>query len=110
MDGDGSNIQYISGQEDEEMVARRQGIEERRRRDLSLAELRIQVGLYLLDREAIESGLVKILWLDEHGQIAWENRLNPFTSTLSRLTGCLLNATSLVELAGCSTRGALIEN
>ncbi|KAL4971827.1 hypothetical protein BDW66DRAFT_163373 [Aspergillus desertorum] len=49
MDGDGSNIQNISGR-DEEM-------------------LRIQVALYVLDREAIESGLIKILWLDEHGQI-----------------------------------------
>ncbi|GLI81500.1 hypothetical protein PoHVEF18_009881 [Penicillium ochrochloron] len=111
MDGDGSNIRYISGQDDEEMVARRQDIEERSRRELSIAELRIQVGLYLLDREAIESGLIKILWLDEHGQIAWENRLDPFTSTLSRLTGCLLNATSLVELAGYDgSGGALIEN
>lgn len=110
LDGDGSNIQYISGQDDEEVVARRQEIEEKWR-DLSLAQLRIQVGVYLLDREAIESGLIKILWLDEHGQIAWENRLDPFTSTLSRLTGCLLNATSLVELAGYDgTRGALIEN
>jgi len=85
--------------------------DEERWRELSLAQLRIQVGLYLLDREAIASGLIKILWLDEHGKIAWENRLDPFTSTLSRLTGCLLNATHLVELAGYDgARGALIEN
>lgn len=108
MDGDGSKIQYISGQDDEEMIARRQRMEARWR-DLSLAQLRIQVGLYLLDREAIESGLIKILWLDEHGQIAWEHRLDPFTSSLSQLTGCLLNATSLVELAGYDgSRGARI--
>ncbi|KAL4997572.1 hypothetical protein BDV10DRAFT_91881 [Aspergillus recurvatus] len=109
-DGGGSSIRYRSGQDDEEMIA--QYLEgEERWRDLSLAQLSIQAGLYLLDREAIESGLIKILWLDEHGQIAWENRLDPFTSALSRLTGCLLNATSLVELAGYDgTRGALIEN
>lgn len=109
MDGDGSNLQYISGQNDEDMVAGAQESEEKWR-DLSLAQLRIQAGLYLLDREAIESGLIKILWLDEHGQIAWENRLDPFTSDLDRLTGTLLNATNLVELAGYDgTRGALIE-
>ncbi|PKY05238.1 hypothetical protein P168DRAFT_252492, partial [Aspergillus campestris IBT 28561] len=108
MNGDGTNLQYISGQNDEDTVARAH--ESEKWRDLSLAQLRIQVGLYLLDREAIASGFIKVLWLDEHGQIAWENRLDPFTSELDRLTGSLLNATSLVELAGYDgTRGALIE-
>ncbi|KAL4934862.1 hypothetical protein BDV06DRAFT_217834 [Aspergillus oleicola] len=82
-DSGGSSIQYHSGQDDKEMIAH-------------LAQLRIQAGLYLLDREAIESGLIKILWLDEHGQVAWENRLDPSTAALSRLTRSLLNATSLV--------------
>lgn len=109
-DGGGSSIRYRSGQDDEEMIAQYQEGEERWR-DLSLAQLRIQAGLYLLDREAIESGLIKILWLDEHGQVAWENRLDPSTSALSRLTGSLLNATSLVEMTGYKgTRGTLIEN
>ncbi|KAL5044788.1 hypothetical protein BDW71DRAFT_208915 [Aspergillus fruticulosus] len=109
-DGVGSSIRYRSGQDDEEMIAQYQEGEERWR-DLSLAQLRIQAGLYLLDREAIESGLIKILWLDEHGQVAWENRLDPSTSALSRLTGSLLNATSLVEMTGYDgTCGALIEN
>ena len=106
MDGDGGNIQYISGQDHEEMVAEAQEGEEQWRA-LSLAQLRIHAGL---DREAIESGLIKILWLDEHGQIAWENRLDPCTCDLGRLTGALLNATDLVELAGYDgTYGALIE-
>ncbi|CBF76147.1 predicted protein [Aspergillus nidulans FGSC A4] len=62
-------------------------------------------------RSHIESGLIKILWLDEHGQVAWENRLDTSTSALSRLTGSLLNATSLVEMTGYDgTRGTLIEN
>ncbi|KAI9040044.1 uncharacterized protein KD926_008607 [Aspergillus affinis] len=86
MDGDGSNMQYIT-------------------------QLRFQAGLYLLDREAIETGSIKVLWLDEHGQIAWENRLDPFTSRLEGLTGALMNATDLIELAGYNgTRGARIEN
>lgn len=107
MDGDGSNIQCISGQRDEEMVAVAQEDEEQWR-EPSLAQLRIHAGLYLLDHEAIESGLIKIL--GEHGQIACENRLDPCTSDLSRLTGTLLNAADLVELAGYDgTYGALIE-
>ncbi|KAL4902111.1 hypothetical protein BDW74DRAFT_187067 [Aspergillus multicolor] len=106
----GGSGRYISGQDDEEMIAQAQQGEERWR-ELSLAQLRIQVGLYLLDREAIESGMIKILWLDEHGQVAWENRLDSSRSVLSRLTGCLLNATSLVELASYDgTRGAMIWN
>jgi hypothetical protein len=110
MDGDGSNLQYISGQSDEEMVAEAQESEDEWR-ELSLAQLRFQAGLYLLDREAIETGSIKILWLDEHGQIAWENRLDPFTSRLEGLTGALMNATDLIELAGYNgTRGARIEN
>ncbi|KAL4810096.1 hypothetical protein BDV18DRAFT_130283 [Aspergillus unguis] len=73
--GGGTSIggRYRSGQDNEEMIAQYQKGEERWW-DLSLAELRIQAGVYLLDREAIESGLVKIVWLDEHGQVAWENR------------------------------------
>lgn len=109
-DAGGSSARYRSGQDDEEMIAQYQQGEERWR-DISLSQLRIQAGLYLLDREAIESGLIKILWLDEHGQVVWDNRLDPFTSALSRLTGSLMNAVSLLEMTGSDgTRGALIEN
>jgi hypothetical protein len=81
MDGDRSNIQYRSGQNDEDLVAQAEESEEDWR-DLVRAQLRIQAGLYLLDREAIESGLIIILWLDEHGNIAWDSQLDPFTSDL----------------------------
>ena len=105
MDGAGGNIQYINGQDDEEMVEAQEA--EVQWRALSLKQLRIHAGL---DREVIESGLIKIIWLDEHGQIAWENQLDPCTCDLGRLTGALLNATDLVELAGYDgTYGALIE-
>jgi hypothetical protein len=109
MDGDGSNMQYLSGQNNEYRIAQAEETKEEWR-DLARAQLRIQAGLYLLDREAIESGFIKILWLDEHGDIAWENRLDPFTSNLDSLTSALLSAISLVELANYDgTRGALIE-
>ncbi|KAF7168429.1 hypothetical protein CNMCM5623_001482 [Aspergillus felis] len=109
MDGDGSNMQYRSGQNNEYLVRHAEESEEDWR-DVIQAQLKFQAGLYLLDREAIESGLIKILWLDEHGNIAWENRLDPFTSDMEGLAGALLNATSLVELTNYNgTRGAMIE-
>ncbi|KAL5360514.1 hypothetical protein BJX96DRAFT_175370 [Aspergillus floccosus] len=69
MDGDGTNTRYVSGQDDEKLIIQAQ---EGNWLDLTLVDLIIQAGLYLLDREAIESGLIKTLWLDEHGQISWE--------------------------------------
>jgi hypothetical protein len=109
MDGDGGNMQYRSGQNSEYLVRHADESEEEWR-DVIRAQLKFQAGLYLLDREAIESGLIKILWLDEHGNIAWDNRLDPFTSDLEGLAGALLGATSLVELTNYDgTRGALIE-
>ncbi|EAW23689.1 uncharacterized protein NFIA_032530 [Aspergillus fischeri NRRL 181] len=109
MDGDRSNMQYRSGQNNEYLVRHAEESEEDWR-DVIRAQLKFQAGLYLLDREAIESGLIKILWLNEHGSIAWDNRLDPFTSDLEELAGALLNATSLAELANYDgTRGAMIE-
>jgi hypothetical protein len=107
--GDGTDLQYKTGQNDEYLVEQAEEESEEDWRDLAIAELKIQAGLYVLDREAIESGLVKILWLDEHGNIAWDNRLNPFTSDLEGVMGALLNHTSLVDLTnGDGTSGALI--
>ncbi|KAL5363783.1 hypothetical protein BJX96DRAFT_122316 [Aspergillus floccosus] len=106
MYGDESSIEYLSGQNVESEIALAQEVEEQWR-ELSLVELRIQAGLYLLDREAIEYGMVKILWLDEHGQIAWENRCDPYS--LQGLTSALLSATRLVELGpNDGARGGVI--
>ncbi|KAB8239615.1 uncharacterized protein BDW43DRAFT_296001 [Aspergillus alliaceus] len=108
MYGDGSYMQYKSGQNDEYQVTQAEG--EEVWLDLALAELKVQAGLYLLDREAIVSGLIKIIWIDEHGNMVRNNRLDPSISDLEGLTMALLNATSLVELANyVGTRGALIE-
>jgi hypothetical protein len=59
-----------------------------------------QVVVYLLDREAIKTGLIKMLWLDEHGSSAWENRVEP--STIESLTVAFLSATPLSEMSGGS--------
>ncbi|KAJ5991313.1 hypothetical protein N7522_011520 [Penicillium canescens] len=109
MDGDGSNLQYKSGQDDIELVAQVEG-EDEDCRELSLVELRIQAGIYLLDKEAIESGFIKVVWIDEHGDCVWDNRLDPVVSDVEGLAGALMNSTSLIEITGYNgTRGALIE-
>jgi hypothetical protein len=109
MNGDGSDLQYKSCQNDEYLVAQAEEESKEEWRDLAVAELKIQAGVYLLDREAIESGLIKILWLDEHGNIVWDNRLDPFRSNLDGLAGALLSSITLLELANWDgTRGAEI--
>ena len=75
-----------------------------------MVELRIQARIYLLDKEAIESGFIKVVWIDEHGDCVWDNRLDPVVSDVEGLAGALMNSTSLVEITGYNgTRGALIQ-
>lgn len=59
--------------------------------------------VYLLDREAIEMGSIKMLWLDEHGNSAWENRVEP--STIEPLAVAFLDCTQLSEMPGGSSGG-----
>ncbi|KAF4152173.1 hypothetical protein CNMCM6936_002444 [Aspergillus lentulus] len=109
MNGNGGDLQYKSCQNDEYLVAQAEEESKEERRDLAVAELKIQVGVNLLDREAIESGLIISLWLDEHGNIVWDNRLDPVRSNLDGLAGALLSSITLVELANWKgTRGVEI--
>ncbi|KAJ5248612.1 hypothetical protein N7468_000063 [Penicillium chermesinum] len=104
---DGDVLTYYSGKNDKEMRAQCEEIEDEDSRSLALAELEFQVVVYLLDREAIETGLIKMLWVDEHGNSAWENRVEP--SSLNALSGALMNGIRLDEIAGGdSGRGSLI--
>ncbi|KAJ5893086.1 hypothetical protein N7504_009777 [Penicillium tannophilum] len=104
---DGDVLTYYSGKNDEEMRAQCEEIEDEESRGLALTELEFQVVVYLLDREAIETGLIKMLWLDEHGNSAWENRVEP--SSLNSLSGAFMNGIRLDEITGGNSgRGSLI--
>ncbi|KAJ5802086.1 uncharacterized protein N7503_004536 [Penicillium pulvis] len=104
---DGDVLTYHSGKNDEEMRAQCAEIEDEESRGLALTELEFQVVVCLLDREAIETGLIKILWLDEHGSSAWENRVEP--SSLNSLSGAFMNGIRLDEITGGNSgRGSLI--
>ncbi|PKY07643.1 hypothetical protein P168DRAFT_295373 [Aspergillus campestris IBT 28561] len=106
--GDGAMLKYRSGLDDGAIRAQYERIEDADAQTLALKALEFQALLYLVDREAIETGLIKLLWLDEHGCSAWENRVAP--ASMYQLAGALLGATGLGELTqGNATRGCLIE-
>ncbi|KAJ5134848.1 hypothetical protein N7526_006213 [Penicillium atrosanguineum] len=107
IDNERGVLKYRSCQNDDEIRAQCEELEDEKYRALALKELEFQVVVYLLDREAIETGLIKMLWLDEHGNSAWENRVEP--STVEPLAVAFLGATQLSEMSGGSSgRGSLI--
>ncbi|KAJ5192328.1 hypothetical protein N7449_008470 [Penicillium cf. viridicatum] len=100
-------LEYRSCKNDDEIRAQYEELDDEEERILTLKELDFQVVVYLLDREAIETGLIKMLWLDEHGNSAWENRVE--TSTIEPLAVAFLGCTQLSEMSGGSSgRGSLI--
>lgn len=106
--GDGAMLKYRSRLDDGAIRAQYERIEDADFQALALKALEFQALLYLVDREAIEMGLIKLLWLDEHGCCAWENRVAP--ASMYQLAGALLGATSFWELTqGNATRGCLLE-
>ena len=107
-DGDGTMLKYRSELDNEGLRTLYELIEDADARLLAFKWVEVQTLLYLVDREAIERGLVKLLWLDENGCSTWENRVAP--ESMHRLRGELLGATSLEELThGNATRGCVIE-
>ncbi|KAJ6139158.1 hypothetical protein N7471_005644 [Penicillium samsonianum] len=107
IDNERGVLKYRSCQNDDEIRAQCEELEDEEDRALALKELEFQVVVYLLDREAIETGLIKMLWLGEHGNSIWENRVHPYT--VERLAAAFLGATRLSEMSGeGSGRGSLI--
>ncbi|KAJ5773038.1 hypothetical protein N7457_007934 [Penicillium paradoxum] len=98
-------LEYRSCQNIDEVRAQCEELENEEDRSLALKELEFQVVVYLLDREAIETGLIKMLWLDEHSCCIWDNRIHP--DTVEWLAVAFLGATRLSEM-NSSGRGSLI--
>ncbi|CAI7621077.1 unnamed protein product [Penicillium discolor] len=69
-------FKYRSCKNDDEIRAQYEELDNEEERTFALKELEFQVVVYLLDPEAIKTGLIKMLWLDEHGSSTWENRRN----------------------------------
>ncbi|OQE39092.1 hypothetical protein PENCOP_c007G03819 [Penicillium coprophilum] len=107
IDSDRDALQYRSGQNEDELRAQREELEDEGYRTLALKQLEFQAVIYLLNREAIKTGLVKMLWLDEHDYSAWKNRVAP--SCLGALAGAFLSCIQLDEITGgTSGRGSMI--
>lgn len=107
IDDDRGVLKYRSCLNDDETRAQYEELDDEEERNLALKELEFQVVVYLLDREAIETGLIKMLWLDEHGNTAWENRVEPYT--VERLAVAFLSTTQLREISsGTSGQDSLI--
>jgi hypothetical protein len=107
IDDDRGVLKYRSWKNDEEIRAQYEDLDDEEEKTLALKELEFQVVLYLLDRVAIETGLIKMLWLDEHGSSAWENRVE--TSTIEPLAVAFLGCTQLSEISGGRYgRGSLV--
>ena len=82
--GDGSDLYYNSGQNDQHYTEGAKDLG-----GLALAELKMQAGIYLLDKDSIKSGVITILWLDEHGNVAWESKLNPLDCDVEELADAI---------------------
>lgn len=93
--GDGSDLYYNSGQNDKHYF---EGAEAAG--DIGLAELKVQAGIYLLDEGSIKSGVIRVLWLDEHGNVVWESKLNPLTCDLEELSNAI--SRQPISLVECS--------
>ncbi len=104
---DETNFQYNNGMTNEDILEQIEAVPEETLRELARISMQVQAVLYLVDREAITSGLVKVLWLNEHGEAVWDNCIEP--GSLEDLTLALQDANRLDEIAdGNRNRGDLL--
>jgi hypothetical protein len=102
--GDGSLLRYGNGKNDGDAVERAET-----GGDIARVELEVQNCVYVVDQEALEKGMVKIWWFDEHGKIVWDNVARVPESDLCGARGAMLHGQGLVDLAGeDSLRGCVI--
>lgn len=97
---DGLSPYYCSGLNDKEMIQDVENEEDEDVKQLLRADLRIQSIVYLLDREALEKKLVKMLWIDEHGEVVWDNWVDPYRNSFSGFTGALMDGFRPSEFIG----------
>lgn len=57
---------------------------------------RVHTVVYVVDEDAIKEGLVKIMWLDSHGNCLWDNKMKP--NGLTTLRRGLMGGGSLCEM------------
>jgi hypothetical protein len=60
----------------------------------------VHTVVYVVDEDAIKERLVKIMWLDSHGNCVWDNKMKP--EGLTALRGGLTGGGSLCEIVADS--------
>lgn len=84
------------------------------RQGLYDAQLRETTMLYLIDEEALQTDMIKVLWLDIHGNCIWDNRilsgrLREFKGRMFD-GGCLGDLYDACEDVALYQRGALLDD
>ena len=69
---------------------------EREMSELERISCRFYTVVYVVDEEAIKEHLVKIMWLDSHGNCLWDNKMKP--DGLTGMHGALSGGGSLYEM------------
>jgi hypothetical protein len=71
---------------------------EERQTDLYEAQKRMATLLYLIDEEALRQKVIKLLWLDRHGNCIWNNTIRP--ENIDALKGPIMQGYTLAEIVG----------
>ncbi|KAK1981205.1 hypothetical protein LZ30DRAFT_689361 [Colletotrichum cereale] len=59
-------------------------------------DLRVTARLFLVDEQAVKEWLVKLLWLDAHGECLWWNKIN--SAKVKELTSAWEACASMQEI------------
>jgi hypothetical protein len=54
--------------------------------------------LYLIDEEALRQKVIKLLWLDRHGNCIWNNTIR--LENIDALKGSIMQGYTLAEIVG----------
>ncbi|KAI0197888.1 hypothetical protein F4808DRAFT_284725 [Astrocystis sublimbata] len=71
--------------------------DDERRLPLYEAMVRERTMLFLVDEDALRTGFIKVLWLNDHGACVWDNRLRP--DQMLAFKGHLFDGGSLATLS-----------
>ncbi|KAJ9157948.1 hypothetical protein NKR23_g193 [Pleurostoma richardsiae] len=72
-------------------------------------DLNVEGFVYLVDRQALEEGVLKVCWVDTHGVCVWWNKIEP--EGLLDLTGKWEATCSMAEVVSCAEseeKGAML--
>jgi hypothetical protein len=99
-------IRYPSEEVYEEMQSELEELFEEGCTEMEKLDMTVVTRVYLVDAEALEEELVKVLWLDCHGECVWHNTIK--ADDILHLTGgChVWSVTEILNFAESMEKGA----